>query len=221
MQLRCLFVFLLAPPARGWELGRFVKQALFFNNPLRPKTSPATAAPVARVLMPRDGVEWGPLDDVVMGGASSSSWLDGPPATWAGTVTCEGGGGFAGARCQALRPPVDASKSRGVKLRGLRNTDAQKVRRYKFIVRDDEAWNGVAWTWTVDVRGDRAKDFQLPFDEAVPTRFAKTLTGVQLDTSKLTGLQLTYSKFEFDGGINPTFTEGPFGLEVASIELYN
>jgi len=52
-------------------------------------------------------------------------------------------------------------------------------------------------------------------------RFAKTLTGVQLDTSKLTGLQLTYSKFEFDGGINPTFTEGPFGLEVASIELYN
>ena len=36
----------------------------------------------------------------------------------------------------------------------------------------------------------------------------------------LTGLQLSLSKFEYDGGLNPSFTEGPFQLDVDSISLF-
>ena len=35
-----------------------------------------------------------------------------------------------------------------------------------------------------------------------------------------TGLQLTLSKFEYDGGLNPSFREGPFRLEVDAISFY-
>lgn len=47
---------------------------------------------------------WGPLDDVVMGGASQSK-LQG--TSWRGNVITEGGG-FAGIRSQPIKPALDA-----------------------------------------------------------------------------------------------------------------
>ena len=71
-----------------WEFFRFLKQANFFSA-LKPKfmRSSAVAAGAIEVrpgtvLWSKDdkkGVEWGPLDDVVMGGASKTGRLFHPP----------------------------------------------------------------------------------------------------------------------------------------------
>lgn len=37
---------------------------------------------------------------------------------------------------------------------------------------------------------------------------------------KLKPLQIMFSKFEYDGKLNPTFVEGPFQLPVSSIRAY-
>jgi len=132
-------------------------------------------------------------------------------------VTTAGGGGFAGTRCQVLRPALDASGATGIRLR-VRCADGL---RFKHIVRDDEDWNGAAFTWTFDtVPGGGLTEVDLPFESAVPTKFARTLPGRVLDTTRLTTFQFVFSKFEFDDGLNPTFREGPFSLEIDSIELY-
>jgi len=121
----------------------------------------------------------------------------------------------AGARCRVLEPPLDASGYRGVRVR----VRSEEALRFKFIVRDATDWNGVAWTWIFDASGDT--EVELPFADATPTRFARTLPGARpLDTSTLTTVQFVFSKFEFDDGLNPTFREGPFSLEIRKVELY-
>ncbi|KAJ8605874.1 hypothetical protein CTAYLR_000571 [Chrysophaeum taylorii] len=194
-----MMLLLLAVTAAAWDIGRFARQAWFFNQPFA-----ATPAPSGQLF---PGTEWGPLDDVVMGGSSSSTIQDG---RWRGTVI-EKNGGFVGVRCRPMRPPIDASQYTGLRVRMSGDN-----LRLKFVVRDDEDWNGVAWTWIFDT----AEEVLLPFKDAVPTRFARTVQTKPLDTSKLTVLQLALSKFEFDGKLNPKFKEGPFALDLISIELY-
>ena len=44
------------------------------------------------------------------------------------------------------------------------------------------------------------------------------MPGVRLRTDRITTLQLTLSKFEYDGELNPAFAAGPFRLELRSLE---
>ena len=60
---------LSAPARQPWDLGRFAKQ-LFLYSPLGGTTKVGTDG---EVLWPSPTLEWGPLDDVVMGGASVST----------------------------------------------------------------------------------------------------------------------------------------------------
>ena len=94
--------------------------------------------------------------------------------------------------------------------------------RYKFIVRDDNDWNGIAWTQSFDTSADgKFRDVQLPFSEFVPTLYAKTVTNARpLDTASICAVQLTLSKFEYDGGLNPNFQTGAFCLDVEEIRSY-
>ena len=54
----------------------------------------------------------------------------------------------------------------------------------------------------------------------MPTLFARSVPGKKLDTRAINTLQLTLSKFEYDGALNPAFTEGAFRLELESIEAF-
>ena len=202
-----------------WELGRFVRQAAFFNAP---RFGVATAAAptdgsIWSASAPQ-GIEWGSLDDVVMGGASRSEWraVDGR-ARFSGTVTTANNGGFAGVRTRPIAPPRDLSSFTGLvaRVRGDGN-------RYKFIVRDDNDWNGIAWTQSFDTSADgKFRDVKLPFSEFVPTLYAKTATNARpLDTASICAVQLTLSKFEYDGGLNPNFQTGAFCLDVEQIRSY-
>ena len=123
-------------------------------------------------------------------------------------------------RSKALTPALKLSGYRGLKLR-VRGDDC--TRRYKFIVRDSYAWNGIAWSQSFDASpSDTAggwQEVELPFSGFVPTLFAKRVPGVQLKTDEINTLQLTYSKFEYDNELSPNFAEGAFALTVDSISV--
>ena len=213
----------------AWDPQRFARTAFFFNQPqdvlqrLSPfPTSPATLDDgnlwSAKERVPR--LIFGPLDDVVMGGVSESTFnTRDNVGIFSGTISTENNGGFAGCRSKALTPALNLSKSRCIKLR-VRG-DGQ---RYKFIVRDSYAWNGIAWAQSFDTLAsqDRSgwQDIELPFSAFIPTLFAGRVPGAVLNTGQITAVQLTLSKFEYDKELNPAFSIGPFKLELESISIY-
>ena len=95
-----LLVLLLAHGVESFDLMRFAKTTLFFQNPMA-----KSKAPMSAVLYPQEGVVFGPLDDVIMGGASQSNWLETKDgAIWSGTVV-EANGGFVGVRVRHIFLP--------------------------------------------------------------------------------------------------------------------
>lgn len=160
---------------------------------------------------------WGPLDDVVMGGASQS-FLKG--TTWKGTIVTAGGG-FAGIRTQPIKPAFDLTSCTGLKVR-VKGGDGQ---RFKLIIRDSYDWNGIAWSYEFDTQTllpsmDGVVEASAKFTDFVPTLFARKVPNQQFQKSQLTAIQITLSKFGYDGDLNPNFKPGNFQLEVESIETF-
>ena len=72
---------------------------------------------------------WERIDDVVMGGVSSSKIVVGDGgAEWRGIVRTDGGG-FCGTRTAALDAPLDLSKADGVYVDAILTSDADVARR--------------------------------------------------------------------------------------------
>uniref|UniRef100_A0A7S3NGL9 NADH:ubiquinone oxidoreductase intermediate-associated protein 30 domain-containing protein n=1 Tax=Aureoumbra lagunensis TaxID=44058 RepID=A0A7S3NGL9_9STRA len=220
--MNSLKIFVLLVVVESFEFGKFLKTSVFFN-PLLSGTSKVGGSQMrgnkAAEIFPNSNIIWGPLDDTVMGGRSDSSWvtLDDGSGMWSGTVTTAGGGGFAGTRCKVITPPLDLSAYTGIKIK-VRN---DKGLRFKFVIRDNSDWNGPAWTWMFNTLPNNSiTEVKLPFDRAVPTVFARTLSGQTLNKKTITTLQFVFSKFEFDDALNPTFVEGPFSLKIESISVY-
>jgi Complex I intermediate-associated protein 30 (CIA30) len=216
------------PVKKPWEFFRFLKTASFYGA-FKPKlpflkeavqSGSAAVKPGMSIWDLNDSnpeLEWGPLDDVVMGGASKSDLAPGGrfDGIWSGFVTTANNGGFAGIRSKIFSPVKDASLCRGLvlKIKG-------DGKRYKFIARDDTEWNGIAWSTSFDTKSGQATEVKIPWNKLIPTRFARTVQTAPFDTSKITGIQLSLSKFEYDGGLNPNFNEGPFRLEVEKISFF-
>ena len=211
----------------GWDPVRFVQTAAFFNSPVevlkRALPLPPRAVHDGVIWSPAQPgagptLEWGPLDDVVMGGVSQSTFAaTGGAATFSGTISTENNGGFAGCRTRALKPALDLSSYRGLKLR-VRGDG----KRYKLILRDDYGWNGIAWASSFDTTAgaDEWQELDLTFDSFVPTLFARSVPGKTLDTRQINTFQITLSKFEYDNEFNPAFSDGPFRLELESIRAW-
>ena len=216
-----------------WDALRFIRQSARFIRPPNPfRTSGA-----ARVVQPGDVIwsagddknggggndaaigpkmTWAPLDDVVMGGVSSSEF-DNNTGLWGGTVSSTNNGGFVGIRTTPFDPPLDMTGCRGVELR-LRGGDAK---RFKAVVRDSTDFNGVCWTSSFDApRNRNGGTVRLPFDRQVPTIFANTVEGKTFMANNVVGFQLAYSKFEYDGGLNPKFALGDFSLQLVEVKAY-
>ena len=123
-----------------WDLPRFVETAAFFNGPgeVLKRFVPSSKRPVGRdgliwsaAAERLDLLEWGPLDDVVMGGASRSSFaVERASGIWAGSITTENNGGFAGCRSRAVTPAMNLASFNGIRLRVKGDG-----KRYKLIVR--------------------------------------------------------------------------------------
>ena len=227
MNLLCFLIVATAAVASSIKIGQFLKTITYFNglpNPLAPlqllfgkrRSKDMSGAVRANDLLWSGennvyGLGFGSLDDVVMGGRSESSWNEGK---WAGRVTTENNGGFAGVRSRNFL--VDASGVQGISISLLGDGNT-----FKFICRDSEDFNGIAWSSSFDTVKDRAMDVRVKFSELIPTKFARTVQGAAPFNKKtLRAIQFSLSKFEYDGGLNSKFTEGPFKLDVKSISFF-
>ncbi|KAL2524271.1 NAD(P)-binding Rossmann-fold superfamily protein [Abeliophyllum distichum] len=167
---------------------------------------------------------WGALDDVVMGGVSESTFqIDPnggengrPTGVFKGVVSTANNGGFTSIRTKNFSVPEDLSAYDGIELR-LKGDG----RRYKLIVRTSRDWDTVGYTSGFDTIKDQWQSVRLPFSSLRPIFRARTVSDAPpFDASQIISLQLMFSKFEYDGKLNPTFTEGPFQLPVSSIRAY-
>ena len=168
-----------------------------------------------------------PLDDVVMGGVSSSTFSKG---RWSGTVSDSNSGGFVGIRSTPFASAIDMSQCQGVEMR-LRGS---KDNIFKAVVRDSTDFNGVCWTSTFGGSKGPGKLFanlsgkekteeytvKIPFQELIPTIFARTVPGQKLSKNNIQAFQIAYSKFLFDGELNPKFSLGDFVLDLLEVKAY-
>ncbi len=160
---------------------------------------------------------WGAVDDVVMGGVSTSGLRLLPGcARFTGTVSTANSGGFASVRSRNFEPAFDLTDWQGVRL------DVQgDGQRYKLILRNSANWDSLAYCASVDTEPNRWISIDVPFAALQPTFRARTQpTAPSLDASSICSFQLMLSKFEYDGAKNPHFQAGAFALDVRSIAAY-
>ena len=183
----------------------------------------ATGAEQGKILMDfgqiaRDIKDtWGALDDIVMGGVSESEMrLVGNTAVFSGKVSTANSGGFASVRTRNLEPILNLSGYNGIELRVKGDG-----KRYKFILRNADQWDSIAYSYSFDTIRDTWINVRVPFDALIPAFRAKVVeTASKFDPSKIYSLQLMLSKFEYDRDLNPNFTPGLFALEIASMKAY-
>jgi len=177
---------------------------------------------------------WGSVDDVVMGGVSQSQAIATSDAMrFAGHVSTANSGGFASIRTRSISPAldlrgVDATATDAAKRLGA-NTGIELQltgdgNRYKFILRDRDAWDGIAHCYSFDTQAgspETPQAVRVPFADCIPTFRAKSVPdSPRLDGSTIAAFQLMLSKFEYDRQLNPAFTPGAFRLDVRSMSAY-
>lgn len=160
---------------------------------------------------------WGAVDDVVMGGVSSSNLILGDRrAIFTGIVSTDNNGGFASVRSKNFSQPWDLSDYQGIRLKVKGDG-----KRYKFITRCEGKWDGISYCYSFDTVANEWTIVDILFEDLIPVFRAKTLKDAdKFDSSKVYSLQLMLSKFEYDGGYNPSFEAGGFSLEIESIKAY-
>lgn len=159
---------------------------------------------------------WGALDDVVMGGVSESNirFRD-AIAEFSGNVSIANSGGFASVRTRNFEPAIDLSGYDGIALRVKGDGN-----RYKFMLRTESRWDGVAHCHSFDTVANTWITVRIPFAEFIPVLRAKTVSDTPLDPQCVNAFQLMLSKFEYDGALNPHFQPGSFQLQIESISGY-
>ncbi len=177
------------------------------------------------------------VDDVVMGGVSSSTIAPDPAGreclVWAGKCRAEGGG-FAGARSVALRTPLDLSAFDGLALTCGFESDAEPERRtWKATVRTQNDRGEMVYQATFEPpvadAADAAADI-IPRETRIPWDAFRLVRGptVVPDVPPLSaeqcgsvyGLGLIMSRFSARGPM-PEFREGPFRLAVHALGVYS
>jgi hypothetical protein len=219
-------------PQKSWDFKRFCRTLTYFNsipvlNWIQSMFAPSPAPPPPQ---PQSGIIfdfsqpdqplsqiWGALDDVVMGGVSESTIepaLDG--ALFTGTVSTANSGGFASIRTRNFEPPLNLGSHQGLAL--ILKGDGQ---RYKFLLRDQDSWDSVAYAYSFDTVAGQWTTVSIPFASLVPVFRAKTVQdGRSLNPHRIRSLQLMLSKFEYDGVLNPHFQPGAFQLLVKTIAVF-
>jgi hypothetical protein len=222
----------MAQSNQTWNVGRFLQTLHYFETipvvswlqkMIFGSTPPPPPQPQAGILFdfsqPATASDqtWGALDDVVMGGVSASSFqFQEEAALFTGNVSTANSGGFASVRSRNFEPPLDLSAYSGLELQ-VRG-DGQ---RYKFLIRDEDSWDSMAYSQSFDTVANEWITVRVPFAEMVPVFRAKTVNPSRpLNTSRIHSLQFMLSKFEYDGALNPHFKPGEFRLLIKAIRVY-
>ena len=147
-------------------------------------------------------LDWRVIDDAVMGGLSRGRVARaGTSIVFSGTLSTDNNGGFSSIRCALPRPQRRFDTAR-LRLKG-------DGRRYQLRLRESDAPDAPAWRAFFDTDGTDqqivvdARDFQA----VIRGRQVEVLPGLQSRAFRFVGLMLTAGD------------EGPFRLELASLEL--
>lgn len=221
-----------------WDFGRFARTLLTFQPPPELIAAPLRAVlgatkaetPAEPITAASDmcACAFPALDDVVMGGVSTSSFEleqgagegGGLCKVFRGTVSESNSGGFASVRSAPLwDPPVDLRLKEGLAMRvrgdGLR---------YKVTLRTEQGWDTSCWSANLDTTEGEWQTVQIPFSAFEANFRAKRLPGEGApkasDLSHVYNLQVMLTKFGLDSELNPKFKPGPFALPIASITAY-
>lgn len=161
--------------------------------------------------------QWGPLDDVVMGGVSESNLrVENGELVFSGFVSTNNSGGFVSARTVTFDTPMDLSTYDGIDLRV--KGDGQS---FKLIIRCNPNWDGISHCYTFPTEKETWEEVRVPFSEFNTVFRSKALKGGQaLDPKRIFAFQIMLSKFEYDGDLNPTFKPGAFQLRIDSLSAY-
>jgi hypothetical protein len=223
----------MAQPDRpSWDAGRFLQTLSYFESiPILSclkkmvfgSTPPPPPQPQAGIIFDFSqsnsslNQTWGALDDVVMGGVSASGFQpQAEGALFTGIVSTANSGGFASVRTRNFEPPLDLAGRTGIELQV--KGDGQ---RYKFLIRDGDSWDSLAYAYSFDTVPDQWISVRIPFNLMAPVFRAKTVNAAQpLNTARIRSLQLMLSKFEYNGALNPHFQAGEFRLVVRAIAVY-
>ncbi|CAL8465559.1 g5095 [Coccomyxa elongata] len=155
---------------------------------------------------------WDRLDDVIMGGQSSSTLRsagDGSGADFSGDLIIEGGG-FCGARSKALDLNLGNYDGIALELEG----DGQT---YKLNLKtaDQEDVPECTFQATFDTVPGRTTTVFIPWREFVAVKRARVdPASPALDPSSVRQLGLVLSRFEFNGLANPNYRPGKFSLKI-------
>jgi Complex I intermediate-associated protein 30 (CIA30) len=162
---------------------------------------------------------WMAVNDGVMGGVSDSALqIVNGRAFFKGNVSIDRGGGFASIRTQNFNPPLDLSNYQGISLK-VRGSGAGQ--RYKLFLRPSEQWDGISYGYSFDTNANSFSDLRIPFSNLMPVKRAKIVNDAPpLERRQVSSIQIMLSKFEYDGGLNPSFRPGEFELELCSIGAY-
>ena len=147
--------------------------------------------------------EWGAVNDVVMGGVSSSSIRASGEGTavFSGEVSLENNGGFASVRSRPRDWELVGTRGLALRVRG----DGQ---RYKLGVRTDDAFDGVTWQATFETVAGEWTTVRVAYEEMEARwhgRYVPNAGALRPEAIRTLGLLISDKQ------------EGPFRLEVAWI----
>jgi hypothetical protein len=151
------------------------------------------ALPVAITLLDfddeADAALWRPVDDVVMGGVSSSTFEQAEPsvARFCGSVSLENFGGFASVRTAPRDWDTAGAMAFLLRVRGDGKT-------YKFTVRTSDAFDGIQYQARFAAPAGAWSEVRLPVDTFVPTYRGRRVPFVpSLDPATVRALGLMIS----------------------------
>jgi len=182
------------------------------------------AAPAATAAL------WERIDDVVMGGVSSSKIVVGDGgAEWKGIVRTDGGG-FCGTRTAALDAPLDLSKADGVYVDAVLTSDADVARRaWKLTLRTAASRSEIVYSAEWAPRGPDGVGgpTYVPFSDFKLVRGPRIVEGAPplnaTQCSNVYGFGLTLSRFGA-ASVNmkevENFRDGPFSVKLNAVGVY-
>ena len=147
--------------------------------------------------------DWAAIDDVVMGGVSSSRLRHDPAghAVFEGVVSLEHGGGFASVRSRPMDLGAPGAAGFVLEVRG-------DGKRYKLNVRTDDAFDGVNYQAAFEAPPDAWTEVRLPLVEFRPTFRGRVVPNAPpLDPARVRQLGLLIAERQ----------AGPFALAVRAI----
>ena len=155
---------------------------------------------------PKAAASWGPIDDRVMGGISSSSFLyeDASGALFSGEVSLEHGGGFASVRSGHL--DLDLSDYQGLAIFFMGDGNS-----YKLSLTTEPRFDSVVYRAVFKTVPGKWEELRIPFQEFVPSFRGEAVPGApDLNPSRIVTLGLLISQRQ----------KGSFRLKVSSIQAY-